>query len=1423
MSTSPSDSELILEVKQPLAKRSHTPKQEDLKYAPIPENLPTLSRLFDSGDYGWLVAKRLVTPETLMQLKDPPGFISRLENEVLRLDELISSQDTKTYAPGVINLAKQLHNWDHHLIYAWKALLVREKINSLGKEFGVRADFDVKEETKNLRKREKDLTDERVRASGARRGEINKELLGIKKGLDKYSKLEDLTYKLEGHQKASTTYLNQIRKWPGEPDDVQAFFRDPPEELFEEVIYEPTYQPPKDLDEILSGLHAIPDGKNGPTEKKRLALSVFDSLTPYFRGITAPSSLSLKPDSELKLEDAGALLLVPEVREGRHVIDREGRFLFEQIRPQGEPPTIPSFFLYDALEHLRNVVSGKRATTMENLKDLKNDIVELLSPPEPKILTQEPLDVVVSDEASEFEPEESVNVDNLADDQEMQKEYVRLLNQQKKLKQSIEETLAAQEEHNQIFNQNQIQRGSKESDQWLQEHLSLVEKEKEAQKALSSVEKEARKIADNYPVLNPIELKARLQSDLDNIISQMRDFGLENDISGLLTAGPGADGMSKGTSMTPPVQQMIISNPQQLLPTIDMPDQEFGAGPNQEPVIRRWTGDTPPPAPTSPPLSPEDKKMIQTGNDLIKLLNSRRMLNISSSTNLIPAITSMIDSMEEMYHNYLNAEQELLQRKDRDELIHHEYEEMQKQLNAIQEELLTTQARLAAKEQELNEMQNPTAPPPETDNPNRDMKALKTENSILRTQNKRLFSEKSRFRGEISLLQNRLNQQIAGIPQSPVESAPTETQTSPPPPPPFTAEDYGRVMDERDELKRSMEHLHQQYNDLLARVDNGEMIPDDMLTVAELEAETRGYLEMLQEEQRKNDQLRLELSHAEGQRRVLEGQLNDGAMRDQLELIQNLNTQLGASDQRVRDLENQNRDLKARVGRAGMKNFRERDRNNALREENAALREEVRQLNQDHLHTARQLEETQDQLHRALGNTESNSSINALNEVTALIQTLKYEKHLLERRVAEQTAGGQELKAAHERAVQELVSKHEAELKAREDHHAALNADTVKHYEDRLEAQISSYDQSYGKLKREMEARLNSQVEEYMNEIDGLKAAHEVRLAQMEEDYRAQIDTLKDELAARETSLAALTNPNIDSYYKPYFESARSVLTQFNDLVRDEAAKDLPVVKDVFNVFMGDLKERLKMKRRAELAEHEYHMKAAMRAEENQFAAAKRVFDNNAQENARYQNHLHEESMARLRSDIRLGEKAAARKADRREARARGQAAGELRAMRNQFMFDLIGGLVGSNNPVAMTQGYSLLAEFTKSLLELPNDELNSAAVQQFIKMYDDGALNRLVAVLSAPKQSPVDDTLSRRITDLENTTRSFINMMSQRTAHVGAAQTYHPPRRVFVGREGVPHQGNRYARGSRSPRRLPPRRPDGRFKRASPARKAKK
>lgn len=170
----------------------------------------------------------------------------------------------------------------------------------------------------------------------------------------------------------------------------------------------------------------------------------------------------------------------------------------------------------------------------------------------------------------------------------------------------------------------------------------------------------------------------------------------------------------------------------------------------------------------------------------------------------------------------------------------------------------------------------------------------------------------------------------------------------------------------------------------------------------------------------------------------------------------------------------------------------------------------------------------------------------------------------------------------------------------------------------------------------------------------------------------------------------------------------------------------------------------------------------------------------------------------------------------------RGTRAFNARLIINEKISDLIGRLVGSPDPALVAHGYSLITNYLQNLSNLSSEELESVDVNKIIDMIEQGNVNRMITAMAAKKTS-VDDTLSKRISDLENTVRSFINITSQRTAHVGAAQAYHPPRRVFVGRDGVAHQGNRYARGKRSYRRLPPRRADGRFKRASPVRKYKK
>ena len=178
------------------------------------------------------------------------------------------------------------------------------------------------------------------------------------------------------------------------------------------------------------------------------------------------------------------------------------------------------------------------------------------------------------------------------------------------------------------------------------------------------------------------------------------------------------------------------------------------------------------------------------------------------------------------------------------------------------------------------------------------------------------------------------------------------------------------------------------------------------------------------------------------------------------------------------------------------------------------------------------------------------------------------------------------------------------------------------------------------------------------------------------------------------------------------------------------------------------------------------------------------------------------------------------RSADRREKRkanARASAAKDKltsRVIMNNRFADLLMKLTGTGNPELMAYATGMFYDFLKSAANLSDEELAARDIDKIINMYDNGAIGRMVAAIGSQKQSSVEDSLSKRISDLENTTRNFISLVSQRTAHVGAAAAYHPPRRVFVGRNGVAYQGNRRARTSKSPRRAPPRKTNGQFKR---------
>ena len=172
---------------------------------------------------------------------------------------------------------------------------------------------------------------------------------------------------------------------------------------------------------------------------------------------------------------------------------------------------------------------------------------------------------------------------------------------------------------------------------------------------------------------------------------------------------------------------------------------------------------------------------------------------------------------------------------------------------------------------------------------------------------------------------------------------------------------------------------------------------------------------------------------------------------------------------------------------------------------------------------------------------------------------------------------------------------------------------------------------------------------------------------------------------------------------------------------------------------------------------------------------------------------------------------------------ARGERMLDVKRVLNENVGNLIGKLMGNPDPSLVAYGRNLLLEYLQSLVKLSDEELKVHDVQKIIKMFDDGQVDRVLNVVATKGQNDVNNTLSKRMADLENTVRGFINMTSQRTAHIGHLQAYHPPRRVFVGRDGRAYQGQRRSkRHGYSKRSLPPRRADGRFKRVG-SRKVKR
>lgn len=354
------------------------------------------------------------------------------------------------------------------------------------------------------------------------------------------------------------------------------------------------------------------------------------------------------------------------------------------------------------------------------------------------------------------------------------------------------------------------------------------------------------------------------------------------------------------------------------------------------------------------------------------------------------------------------------------------------------------------------------------------------------------------------------------------------------------------------------------------------------------------------------------------------------------------------------------------------------------------------------------------------------------------------------------------------------------------------------------------------KMLFDFEQRLQNERNNQKNTIDLLQ--ERLKLYETEQ-LAVRLQEAADNADNRPAVVDAGNNPDRSLFTNKLVQAANDLdlaeierLKELNQEL-DEYAKDLKIR---YEEEIEELKERLKNRGNKALDDlrlkhqlGEQHKRAMSAIEINKLQELNRV--KRSQE-------LFDQQLALNRYEFRKNvDENMAERRDYRKLDLKAKAAGDKvtsRMILNNRFADLLMQLTGTGNPALMAYATGMFYDFLKSAANLSDDELAARDINTILNMYDNGAIGRMVAAIGSQKQSSVEDSLSKRISDLENTTRNFISLLSQRTAHVGAAAAYHPPRRVFVGRNGVAYQGNRRARTSKSPRRGPPRKANGQFKR---------
>lgn len=394
------------------------------------------------------------------------------------------------------------------------------------------------------------------------------------------------------------------------------------------------------------------------------------------------------------------------------------------------------------------------------------------------------------------------------------------------------------------------------------------------------------------------------------------------------------------------------------------------------------------------------------------------------------------------------------------------------------------------------------------------------------------------------------------------------------------------------------------------------------------------------------------------------------------------------------------------------------------------------------------------------------------------------------------------------------IEKIKGEVEGRENEIADMY-NVINNYHNQLMAEQEEVIRLQNMLF-DFEQRLQNERNNNKNTIDLLQ--ERLKLYETEQ-LAVRLQEAADNADNRPAVVDAGNNPDRSLFTNKLVQAANDLdlveierLKELNQEL-DEYAKDLKIR---YEEEIEELKERLKNRGNKAIDDlrlkhqlGEQHKRAMSAIEINKLQALNRV--KRSQE-------LFDQQLALNRYEFRKNvDENMAERRDYRKLDLKAKAAGDKvtsRMILNNRFADLLMQLTGTGNPALMAYATGMFYDFLKSAANLSDDELAARDINTILNMYDNGAIGRMVAAIGSQKQSSVEDSLSKRISDLENTTRNFISLLSQRTAHVGAAAAYHPPRRVFVGRNGVAYQGNRRARTAKSPRRGPPRKANGQFKR---------